>query len=304
MQIVESELFCPTCRSYVHPFLERCPACGATRPTRFADILAEPDAGLAALGDDPHARANARDVIMRYTVATTRSKFTSGGLGAAGLTASDVRGLVQDIGAAVAIRSFGCGPEPASPADARIGIAAGRVALCATRGGTTLLSIAPANILATTAIDPRARALPGWTGVVFKGVRALPRPAIPIGSLLITFAASDGTFRQLSIANRTGFLASRARSDHFSTIGYWLGILAAIEAEARWLEVGVTTYAAELGLLAAPPPAAWPGGAGGPDVPGESSVRAALEDLDAIRAAGLVTTEEYEAKRREILARL
>jgi hypothetical protein len=33
-------------------------------------------------------------------------------------------------------------------------------------------------------------------------------------------------------------------------------------------------------------------------------VRAALEELEDLRAAGLVTVEEYEAKRREILARL
>ena len=155
-----------------------------------------------------------------------------------------------------------------------------------------------------TAIDPRARALPGWAGIVFEGIRALPRPAIPVGSLLVTYAAGDGTFRQLSIANRTSLLATRARSDHFPTLGYWLGILAAIEAEARWLEVGVAAYAAELGLRAAPPPAASPKGAGEPAVPGGSSVRAALEELDGIRAAGLMTDEEYQAKRREILARL
>jgi len=303
MRIVESELFCPTCGSYVHPFLERCPACGAARSPRFADILAEPDAGLAALGDDPRVRSNARAVILRYTVATPHSRFTSGELGAAALTAADVRGLVHDVGGAVAVRSFGGGPEPTSPADARIGVAGGSVTLHATRGGAPLLAIAPAHILATTTVDSRARALPGWAGVVFEGVRALPRPAIPAGALLVTFAVGDGTFGQLSIANRTGLLATRARSDHFPTLGYWLGILAAIEAEARWLQVGVAAYAAELGLRAAPLPAASRQGADGPAVPGRSSVRAALEELDGIRAAGLVTEEEYQAKRREILAR-
>ncbi len=304
MRIVESDLFCPACRSYVHPFLERCPGCGAAREGRFADILAEPDAGLAALGDDPRPREAARAVILRYTVATTRSKFTSDGLGAAALSASDVRGLVHDIGAAVAIRSFGGGPEPASAADARIGVIGGSVAVRATRGGATLLSIAPARILATTAVEPRTRALQDWAGIVFEGVRALRRPAIPVGSLLVTFAAGDGTFGQLSIANRPGLLATRARSDHFPTLGYWLGILAAIEAEARWLQVGVAAYAAELGLRAAPPPARSPIDPGRPASAEGSSARGALEELDGLRAAGLVTDEEYQAKRREILARL
>jgi hypothetical protein len=132
-------------------------------------------------------------------------------------------------------------------------------------------------------------------------------------------------------------MAPKARSDHYVTLAGWLAILAASAAEARWIAVGPAIHAAEVGLgdprlldgaadRPAPPvgeladtagrAGAGVGEPGGPaTIAGDSAstvrpadegrrVRAALEELEGLRAADLVSDDEYAAKRAEILARL
>jgi len=104
---------------------------------------------------------------------------------------------------------------------------------------------------------------------------------------------------RLTVANRRGLLASRARDDHFEALAQWLGVLAAAAAERRWTEVGLPAYLAELG-----PAAGGPAAPVAPPVAAPSSIQATLVELEGLRAAGLVAEDEYAAKRREILARL
>jgi hypothetical protein len=74
-------------------------------------------------------------------------------------------------------------------------------------------------------------------------------------------------------------------------------------AEQRWTDVGPDRHAHELGLMAAPPE----GGTGPVDdapATGQPTVVEAMRLLEELRSAGLVSDDEYAAKRREILDRI
>jgi hypothetical protein len=117
---------------------------------------------------------------------------------------------------------------------------------------------------------------------------------------------------RLTAANRRGFLAPKARDDHYRDLARWLGVLAAAAAERRWTEIGLPAYLVELGLAAGDPaggpttgsvdeaaPTAERPAAGSP-----SSIQSSLVELEQLRVAGLLADGEYAEKRREILARL
>ncbi len=121
---------------------------------------------------------------------------------------------------------------------------------------------------------------------------------MPRGDLLVIHATDLGA-ASFSIANPSGFFAARARPDHYEELARWIGLFAIAHAEARWQEIGVAAYAAELGLT----PAAvldvrsagartQPAGNSQPRRPypePRSTAREALLQLEELRAGGLVT---------------
>jgi hypothetical protein len=134
----------------------------------------------------------------------------------------------------------------------------------------------------------------------------------------------SASLKRLTVSNRRGLLASKARDEHYENLARWLGVLAAAAAEHRWIEIGLPSYLAELGLAAGGPDASAaapspvidrtsPSFATGPiaaasgpplAMPAPSSIQASLVELEGLRTAGLVGADEYAEKRREILARL
>jgi len=330
MRLKVDDLFCRSCQSYVHPFLDRCLACGEERPSRFEEAAGDADG--PSLLDDPELLTKGRETIRAYDLIAHRNGVFTLGVKAEAGEGILVPELFDVVASATTYRSYGAGDRSFATGDARLGLRSGAVRLRRAAQGDVLVEVQPARVIGSTLLKDGPRSLDRWAGVAFGELRALPEPAASEGSVLVTFADEDG-FAQFSVGNRTGLFASRARPDHYLSLSRWLGILAACDAQARWRQIGALAYAAELGLVAraaaVPSPAAPGSGVSEPAaglsttpavsmVPGdtataamlapppavERSVHQALEQLEALRAAGLVSQPEYEAKRQEILARL
>jgi hypothetical protein len=157
---------------------------------------------------------------------------------------------------------------------------------------------------AILAVSPavRGRRADAWAGLVFDDRQEPWSPPPLDGNLVVAHAAPSG-FGRFSLANRTALLAAKARPDHYQILARWLGLAAAAAAERRWTAIGPPWHAHELGLAPAPP-AAQPEPIAEAPAPGPSTVVDALRLLEELRAAGLVSDDEYAAKRREILDRI
>jgi len=331
MRLKVDDLFCHSCQSYVHPFLDRCLACGEARRSRFDEALGDADG--PSLLDDPELLTKGRETIRAYDLIAHRNGVMASGVQAEVAGIIQVPELFDVVARATTYRSYGVGARSFAAGDADLQLRSGAVRLRRAPDGDVLVEIPPAQVVGSTVLQDGSRSLDRWAGVAFGEFRALPEPAVSEGSVLVTFADQDG-FAQFSVGNRTGLFASRARPDHYRSLSRWLGILAACDAEARWRKVGAFAYASELGLVARPgtvltsmqpasgaseSAASLPstpamsmalgdtatGTATRPQPPAqERSVREALEQLEALRAADLVSQPEYEAKRQEILGRL
>ena len=284
------EIFCQGCTSYAHPFLEACPVCGVERESWYEAATAAPDQGLASLPSNPRIAQDVAEVVLRYSIRLNSTSATAdlrAGLGTV-VDALDYRVRVGgDPGAGtdrghVEIGEADLVVRERNPARERV-----RVPLDA------ILSISPA------VKDRRADA---WAALSFGESRASTSLPGLDGELVIAHATPGGLER-VALANRTGLLAPRARPDHYAIVTRWAGIIAAGAAERRWMAVGPQRYAHELGLAAAPPDG-WPAPAVGASPAGPSTVAEALRVLEELRAAGLVSDDEYAAKRREVLDRI
>ncbi len=308
------DLVCAACGGFVHPFLESCPGCGTTRVARYDDALAQPDLGFRKLREEPRVADRVAEVVLRYTlkhITTTGPGRLHEGLGI----------ILEALPYAVTV----VGPRPASSSQGFAQLAPDDLVVEERSPARDVARVQLDGILAI-----RARGNAGGAGS-WAGLSALGRhepwslPDVD-GDLVVTFAV-DGAPGRLVLANRRGFTAAKARADHYEIAARGLGILAAAAAEARWIEIGATRHAAEIGLggpmaadAARPigggvpaPPVTAPTGPGttpaaaAPADRGEAAGEAiadALTTLEALRARGLVTETEYADKRREILARL
>ena len=301
MVMTEADLFCPACGGYVHVFLDRCPACGAARESRLAEVARDPALGLEKLAEDPGLRRKVTHLLDGYALTAPRLNLPHRtgfeGKPESDLTIADATGL---LAALLVFRGHGCPPKPSEPADVRLALTSEDLEVRDGKDQSVRVRVPLSGILAIVA-PPRGD-LPGWAGIRFEGATTVRTPSIPIGSLLVTYAA-DRAFRQVSIQNRPGMLSSKARPDFYGAFRRWLGLTAAEAAERRWTAIGLRRYLAEIGLgpTVAEEPAAAPAAAA---PPGRSSTRAALEELEELRAAGLVAEDEYRRKRAEILDRL
>ncbi len=285
MWLTLGDLRCESCGAYLHPLLDGCPACGAPHASRLQEAAAGP-IGAARLAEAPETQRVARNLTTRYTM-----KVNAIGSSAEDATLVDA---VTHLADALTYRVSGDAISKAD--DASVSLRDGALVIQRRPSGALLGEIPVRAIVASVARHGEV--------TLFHQARAGDRPDGPIGT-----PGTDGPAR-ITIANRGGLLAARARDDHYQSLACWLGVLAAAAAERRWTEVGLPGYLAEIGLapdgtaltaidrdrpavLAAPPT-----GASTP------SVQASLVELEGLRAAGLVGADEYAEKRREILARL
>ena len=300
-------LTCDACGSYVHPFLDACPTCGVARPSRYEAAVAAPVLGYGALLADPLVAEQVRQIVVRYTM---KRSWEPG--------VNPVRDGLGTIAGTLAYRVVAGGTGQASSEQGHLDVIDDVVVVREHAPPREIQRVRLDAILAISHGDAGRRPAGTWAGLAFGGrLEQAPPPSLE-GDLVVTSSGDVGLLR-FALANRRGFFAARARADHYEILARWLGMLAAAAAEERWTAVGPQRYAVQLGLEAGPADetrgapatgasaAATGAGAARPGPqppPGVPSVRDALEALEELRAAGLVTDDEYAAKRREILARL
>jgi hypothetical protein len=315
MPIAMADLFCESCASYVHAFLDRCPACGAVHVSRYQDARADPmGGGLRAA--DPAVQQAAEEAHKGQIVMAFRRGgiFAMGATGADDADKPDVPAIINRV-AALTYRLYGTPPHPETPIEASLSVAPDGLRLTDARRRAVVLTVAPSRILTVRAGSKPGNRSGTWAGIEFGDTRIVASPTIPPGDLLVAYASDTG-IAHMSIGNRPGLLATKARSGHYEELGRWLGVLAGEAAAERWGEIGPAAHAAELGLGRAVPRPAGPapagtaadspatGGARDDATPGRPTVRASLEELESLRRDGLVTGDEYRRKKDEILRRL
>jgi hypothetical protein len=316
------DLACPTCGGYAHPFLDACPACGTARGARYEDAVARGELGYGKVLEDPRLERQVREVVLRYSLKSAP------GEGAAQLRAG--LGMILDA-LPYAVRVVG--PGAATSGRANVELAADELVVGERSPSREVVRVPLESVLAVRA-RTEDRPAGAWTGLEAFGRQDHGRPPDVDGDLVLSYAAGDGLGR-LSLANRRGLTAVRARPDHYAIVARTLGVFAAAAAEARWVAVGAERHAVELGLAppldpaaatagpprtssfpgptsgtpgsgasAAGPAPASPAAAAGDRDDAGGAIADALATLEALRARGLVTESEYAEKRREILARL
>ncbi len=298
-------LLCPACSSYAHPFLDACAICGAERDSQFAAALVAPNVGYGRLLRSQGLADQVREVVLRYSLKRNDAP-----------PEVQVRDGLGAVGDAVAYRVQAAGPRSASSERAHLELDEDALVLRERNPSVEIARLPLDAIVAVSHASSGGHRAGDWKGLAFdRRVDAAAPPALD-GDLVVTHAANAGLGR-VALANRRGFLAARARPDHYVIVSRWLGVLAAAAAEDRWTAVGVRRHAAQLGLGTMPGDGVGAAGlpapgaadaadavaaAGAPDA--RASVRDALEAVQELHGAGLITDDEFAAKRREILARI
>ena len=224
------DLRCGSCDAFVHPLLDRCPACGGTHVSRRPEAAAGP-IGAVRLAEAPETQRVASNLTTRYTM-----KVNAVGSSAVDATLVDA---VAHLADALSYRVSGDAISNAD--DASVSLRDGELVI-QRRPSATLLGRIPIRSIVASAARHREVTLYYAAGG--------PDPADgPIGAPMPAGPA------RITIGNRAGLLAPRARDDHYRSLACWLGVLAAADGERRWTEVGLPGYLAELGLAAGDPSA-------------------------------------------------
>jgi hypothetical protein len=287
--------FCPSCLSYVHRYLDRCPACGSSRVSYFADATARWQARYQKLAEERARIAKANAYLA--TILPGREGFADPHAGDVQLARSHVNHEGDEFNSRSSMltyRYYGGLPDHTAGADVRLTCRGGRVELAETAGGV-LTSVPAEHVVAASASAEKTPLFNGWVGIISGGFAAFGTPTIAGGSLVVTYAAGD-SFYQFAVGNRPGLLGNKGKPEFFYGLVTKIGLLADTAADAREQMVGPAEYAWELGLRMADDMAAKP--------PSSGAVEVSLQELERLKEAGLVAPEEYAAKRTEILSRL
>jgi hypothetical protein len=295
MSLTVDDLRCSNCGAFVHPLLEVCPSCGTARQSRRPEAAAGA-IGALRLAEAPETQGVARNLTMRYTM-----KVNAIGSGPDDATLVEA---VTRLAEAVTYRIAGDAIPDAD--NASLTLREESLVAEARPSGALLAEIPLAAIVGTAARHGEVTVFYA-PGAAAPGAGRRTGPPATVGLV------------QVTVSNRRGLLAARARDDHFAALALWLAVLAGAEAERRWMQVGLPAYLAEIDPAVAGATGPTPG-IGQPDdaardgrVASSASVTEAmtsprvqdsLVELESLRRAGLVDEEEYAAKRREILARL
>jgi hypothetical protein len=231
------------------------------------------------LAEAPETLRLAQNLTLRYTIKVN----------AIGRSEPDATLLSAVAHLAEALTYRMSGDAVQTTEDARLVLQDG-VVLAQGRPSGSLVAEVPLSVIVGSASrhgEVTLHYAEGSTPARADGVAGLPAPT---------------SLHRLTVSNRRGLLASKARDEHFENLARWLGVLATAAAERRWIEIGLPAYLAELGPAAGGPVAALPRSSLAEPAP--SSVQARLVELESLRTAGLVADDEYAQKRQEILARL
>lgn len=287
MWLTLDDLRCSECGAFAHPLFDTCPSCDAPHRS-WREEAAAGSIGAVRLMEAPETQSMARDLTLRYTIRVNAVGDSTG--------QATLLDAVTHLADALAYRMAG----DAIPItdDARLTL----------HDGSLIARVRPSKeLLAEIALPAVVGAAAGHGEVTlhYAPGTSLADPGAPSG----VAGAPDGQpatagALRLTIANRRGLFAEKARDEHFEAFARWLGVLAAAAAERRWTEIGLPAYLVELGLAPrelglTPAKAAAPSKG---DTP--STIETSLAELERLHAARLVSDDEYAAKRREILARL
>ena len=305
-------LFCSVCSGYVHPFLDACPTCGARHDSRYDEALRGESLGLASLPGDPDLRSRATMRARNNTLVTNRRfPIMSGSPDVERDDQADLPELLNEVtgrfqyrmwlGAETGARPDGgpsarprTGADPSAahpePHEARLRTEADRLLLEPVRGGNPI-EFALATIRSVGTVN----------GAGTPATFALQPPR---GAEVMLTASTPEGHRLLYIGNPGSLFATKARSDHFGILAWWLGVTAGVTAERRWMALGPARHAAELGLRAEGPGEPESSLAGSPVPAGADALGPAIEALDRLRDAGVLTPTEYEAKLRDLRSRV
>ena len=301
-------LFCSVCSGYVHPFLDVCPTCGAPHVSRYDEARRGESLGLASLPGDPDLRSRATVRTRNNSLVNNRRfPMMSGSPEVERDEQADLPELLNDVTGAFQYRMWlgavhgtadagpsprpGSGSDPSArplePFEARLLTEDDRL-LVKPMGGGDPIEFALATIRSVGTV---------------RGTPATPPMQPPRGAEVVLTASTPEGQRLLSIGNPGSLFATKARSDHFGILGWWLGVTAGVTAERRWMAVGPARHAAELGLRAAGSGESDAPVAGTPGPAGTDALGPAIEALDRLRDAGVLTPTEYEAKLRDLRSR-
>jgi hypothetical protein len=300
-------LFCSVCSGYVHPFLEACPTCGAPHASRYDEALRGEALGLASLPGDPDLRSKAVLRARNNTLVTNRRfPMMSGGPEVETDEQADLPELLNEVTGAFQYRMWlpaveGAGPDAGASPGPRMGSdpMARRPEPFEARLMTEddRLLVKPMS-----GHEPIEFALATVRSVgTVRGTPGIPATQPPRGAEVVLTAATPEGMRLLCIGNPGSLFATKARSDHFGILAWWLGVVAGVSAERRWMALGPARHAVELGLRVgtSDEPVEGTTGPAGTDALGP-----AIEALDRLRDAGVLTPTEYEAKLRDLRSRV
>lgn len=329
---------CNVCYAFCHKYLTRCPVCGSAlqeseypraldawlrrneRPSD-AEIQQGLDAYSRKMGWPLIALAETREAAVHGPYGAewarsaamwgTRQMLSQGPwdayVGGASAMASVplVRGesalqrgvrLADELLSRIQYRLVGSSTGGYGAADVGLRVTAEAIIVTDT-GGTPVTTIPLAYLLAGAA-QPDETAGRAWFGLSMGNAVAFANPSFTTGLWVLTYSDGQESLQQLAIGARSGIFAKKPGREWFqmanSTLMLATDIVTKIEAE----RLGLPSYLQALGFPPPEDPAPAQAAAADP------SVKGALTSLDALRADGLVTDEEYSAKRIEILARL
>ena len=231
MSLAPSDLFCPSCGGYVHPFLDACPACRGRSHGRYSEAARGEDLGLARLLRHPVVLERVSALTRTFALQTARGVGAlSGVLGTEEEEEADLVGLLNYFAIRARYRAW---LDQASPQDdLRLHLEPDRLVLHRARPADTVLDLELHTL--------RSIGRPVASGA--------PAPGVLIHGVELTGThARQGRPVTIHLGNPGGLFSTRARPDHFQVLGWAIGILAGMAAERRWRDVGVAEHAREIG---------------------------------------------------------
>ncbi len=245
-------LFCSVCSGYVHPFLDACPTCGATHASRYDEAVRGDSLGLASLPADPDLRARATARSRTNTLVTSRGfPAMAGSPSVEQDEQADLPELLNEVTGRFQYRMWlgpgeealsdggpsgrqGTGPHASArpeAIEARLRTETDRLLLERAGGGNPVEF--PLATIRSVGIVRGA------------GMRGTSVPLPPRGAEVALTASTPEGLQLLHIGNPGSLFATKARSDHFGILAWWLGVAAGVTAERRWMALGPARHAAE-----------------------------------------------------------
>jgi hypothetical protein len=325
---------CETCAAYTHVYIDACVGCGAQVGTfsgwaRLAAVQTQGDVVRKRLADqvstarfsdwlnnnrtEPDARRE--EAIIDDAISTFILIGREEGFEPDDYVAEQRDKWMRSTNRTKEQRSIPyfdqlplryLGGIPAYPSSADVDVVATRDGISLRARSTTMISLRYEQMIGAWAFPEDVPISTFRIGFVSGPVAFFPGASTFRGGGIAFAAAQDGNPIAFALGNRTGLFARKGYLEYFIGLVQSVGGLIGDSARLREAEVGPWQYADELGLQC-PVPGPTPvtteerPETSEPTLP--NGITMLLADLEQARTAGLLTEEEYSAKRSEILAR-